>query len=189
LSINSIQFGILGDIPLPQIGGIMAAEDVNHSISRRRFLKVSGAVGAALGAGGMGLFGYQAGRDPSTYTGWETFEGADQSFDRKKYEVDSPTYQKVGKANRIDARNEVVFSRMSYLFRNYNDEQGVEGLPDHLHHAGCGDGRVSRHRASLVPLFVSHSGCRPLSRRSPFDFFQTKWYHLTLLQPREANSS
>jgi len=80
----------------------------------------------------MGLFGYQAGRDPSTYTGWQTFEGADQSFNRKRFEVDAPTYEKVGETRRIDARNEVVFSRMSHLFRNYKDETGVGGLPDHL---------------------------------------------------------
>jgi reductive dehalogenase len=109
----------------------MAADDANQGISRRRFLKVSGAVGAALGTAGMGLFGYQAGRDPSTYTGWQTFEGADQSFDRKKFEVDSPTYEKVGETRRIDARSEVVFSRMSHVFR-YDDEKGVEGLPDYL---------------------------------------------------------
>jgi reductive dehalogenase len=109
----------------------MAEDEERQSLSRRQFLKISGAAGAALGTGCMGLFGYQAGKDPSTYTGWETFEGAGQFFDRKPYEVDSPTYEKVGESGRIDARSEVVFSRISHVFR-YDDEKGVGGLPDYL---------------------------------------------------------
>jgi reductive dehalogenase len=112
-------------------GGTMAKEEKSLTLSRRKFLKATGAVGAALGTGGMGLFGVQAGKDPSTYTGWKTFEGADQTFNRKKFEVDSPTYEKVGESKRIDARSEVVFSRMSHAYR-YDDEKDLAGLPDYM---------------------------------------------------------
>ncbi len=110
----------------------MSKDDNNHNLSRRQFLKVSGAAGAVLGAGSLGLFGYAAGKDPATYTGWQTNEGNGQFFDRTRFEVDSPTYEKVGQTRRIDARNEVVFSRMSYLYRSYNEEIGVKSLPEHL---------------------------------------------------------
>jgi len=45
-------------------------------INRRQFLKATGAASAALGSVGLGFFGYEAGRDPESYTGWETREGA-----------------------------------------------------------------------------------------------------------------
>jgi anaerobic selenocysteine-containing dehydrogenase len=46
-------------------------------LSRRQFLKASGAASAVLGSAGLGFYGYEAGRDPSSYTGWKTFEGGD----------------------------------------------------------------------------------------------------------------
>jgi reductive dehalogenase len=110
----------------------MAKTDDTPSFSRRKFLKAAGAAGAALGTGSLGFYGYQAGRDPSTYTGWKTFEGADQNFNRRRFEVDSPTYEIVGETRRIDARTEVIFSRTPTLMRSWNDEKGVDGLPDYL---------------------------------------------------------
>ncbi|UCH82568.1 MAG: reductive dehalogenase [Candidatus Latescibacterota bacterium] len=110
----------------------MPTDDAKQQVSRRQFLKFSGAAGAALGVGSMGLFGYQAGKDPSSYTGWKSFEGGDQTFDRARFETNSPTYEKVGDTSRIDARTEVVFSRMGYIFRSYKDETGIEGLPQHV---------------------------------------------------------
>ncbi|MBU8923324.1 MAG: twin-arginine translocation signal domain-containing protein, partial [Bacteroidales bacterium] len=54
-------------------------------ISRRNFLKISGSVAAIAGGGGLGLFGYAAGKDPDSYTGCESFQGAAQDFNRKRY--------------------------------------------------------------------------------------------------------
>ena len=100
--------------------------------SRRQFLKLSGAAGALAGVGGLGLYGYQAGKDPSSYTGWKTFEGGDQYFNRNRFAVDKPTYDKVGPTRRIDARTEVIFSRSPTLMRNWDENKGLESLPDYL---------------------------------------------------------
>ncbi len=81
------------------------------NVNRRKFLKVGGAAGAAVGGVGMGLFGYAAGQDPDSYLGWETWEGADQFFNRKRYEVADPTYVRAGTPRRIDARVEQIFER------------------------------------------------------------------------------
>jgi reductive dehalogenase len=101
-------------------------------INRRQFLKASGAASAALGGAGLGFFGYEAGKDPDTYTGWKNAEGGFQTFNREKWAVDHPTYKKIGPTRRVDARSEVVFSRVGGLFRNWNKEKGIEGLPDFL---------------------------------------------------------
>jgi reductive dehalogenase len=95
---------------------------------RRKFFKISGAISALLGSSGLGLFGYQAGRDPQSYTGWQTFEGADQTFDRKAWEVVQPTYRKVGSTSRPDARTEVIFNRRGAFNRQWNDNAGPSGL-------------------------------------------------------------
>ena len=101
-------------------------------MDRRKFLKASGAAGAVVGGVGLGFFGYEAGRDPDSYTGWKNREGGYQTFDREKWSVQSPTYKKVGDSRRVDVRTEVVFSRLGPLFRNWNDEKGVDGLPEYL---------------------------------------------------------
>ena len=53
-------------------------------VSRRQFLKASGATSAVLGGAGVGLFGYAAGTDPNSYLGWQTHEGVNQYFDRRQ---------------------------------------------------------------------------------------------------------
>lgn len=100
----------------------------NPGFSRRQFLKISGATGAVLGGTGLGFFGYQAGRDPHAYTGCETFQGAAQTFDRGRFFVDYPTYEKTGPTSRTDARTEVIFSRFSALMHQWNEEKGLESL-------------------------------------------------------------
>ena len=88
-----------------------------RSIARRTFLKVAGATSAVLGVSGLGLHGYQAGKDPMTYTGCEGLQGVAQSFNRKRFAVDEPPYEKVGPTSRPDGRTEVIFSRMGVIER------------------------------------------------------------------------
>jgi reductive dehalogenase len=101
-------------------------------ISRRKFLKASGAASAVVGGAGLGFFGYEAGKDPRSYRGWENWEGVNQVFNRKKYEVDQPTYEKVGATSRSDARTEVIFYRRGSFMRQYRKETGVEGMEPHM---------------------------------------------------------
>jgi len=101
-------------------------------MKRRQFLKASGTASAVLGTAGLGFFGYQSGRDPESYTGWETHEGAQQTFNRKRHSVDRPHYEVVGPTSRPDARTEVIFYRRGDFMRNWKDEQGLDGLPQHL---------------------------------------------------------
>ncbi len=100
------------------------------NLNRRQFLKAGGATGAAIGGAGLGLFGYAAGKDPNTYLGWQTYEGVNQYFNRKRYEVDEPTYVQVGPASRPDARVEQIFERRGRFMMQYRRgrQQGLEGL-------------------------------------------------------------
>jgi reductive dehalogenase len=109
----------------------MTKEDTNKDVSRRQFLKASGATGAVVGGAGLGLFGYSAGKDPNTYLGWQTYEGVNQSFDRSKWEVDQPHYERVGPTSRVDARTENIFNRRSRFRRQYRTS-GVDGFDDLL---------------------------------------------------------
>ncbi len=99
-----------------------------NNLNRRQFLKAAGAGSAVLGSAGLGFFGYQSGRDPETYTGWETYEGAQQTFNRKRWSVNEPTYKKVGPTTRADARTEVIFSRRPRFSSQWKDETGLDGL-------------------------------------------------------------
>lgn len=100
--------------------------------TRRQFLKTSGAASAVLGSTGLGFYGYQAGKDPYSYRGWENWEGVNQSFNRKKYAVDKPHYQKVGPTSRADSRTEVIFYRRGSFMRQWREESGLEGMEPYL---------------------------------------------------------
>ncbi len=101
-------------------------------LDRRDFLKISGAAGAVLGTIGIGIFGYESGKDPLTYTGCEGLQGIAQNFNRGRFTIDGPPHERVGPTERADARSEVIFSRFSRLMRQWNDEKGIEGLDDVL---------------------------------------------------------
>ncbi|MBA7704988.1 hypothetical protein ES703_113811 [subsurface metagenome] len=96
--------------------------------NRRTFLKATGAASAGIGLSGLGLYGYQAGKDPMTYTGCEGFQGAAQSFNRKRFAVDKPHYEKVGPTSRADGRTEVVFSRVGAAMTAARSGTKIENL-------------------------------------------------------------
>jgi epoxyqueuosine reductase len=88
-------------------------------MDRRNFLKTAGLASGAAGAAGLGAFGYAAGTDPNSYLGWQNEEGASLVFNRKRYEVDTPTYLKVGEASRPDARVLQIFERRGRFMREF----------------------------------------------------------------------
>lgn len=110
----------------------MKSTKIGEKFNRRQFLKASGVASAALGGVGLGFFGYEAGRDFGTYTGLETLEGAHQTFNRKRWQVNHPHYKKVGPTSRPDARTEVIFYRRGMFMRQWKDETGLEGLDGYL---------------------------------------------------------
>ena len=110
----------------------MSQSKKNTALNRRQFLKAGGAAGAVIGSTGLGFFGYQAGKDPETYTGWETYEGAHQTFPRKRFQIKSSPHEKVGPTRRPDARTEVIFQRRPLFMRQWSEEKGIEGLDDYL---------------------------------------------------------
>ncbi|MBT7085736.1 MAG: reductive dehalogenase [Desulfobacterales bacterium] len=99
-----------------------------RKLSRRQFLKASGAASAVMGSAGLGVFGYQAGKDSFSYTGCESFQGQAENFNRQRFAADHATYEKVGVASRVDARTEVIFSRVSSLMRQWDEEKGLDSL-------------------------------------------------------------
>ncbi len=105
-------------------GGGERPEDAG--INRRDFLKAAGLASGAAGAGGLGAFGYAAGQDPSSYLGMQNEEGASLVFNRKRYEVDRPTYEVVGSTSRPDARVLQIFERRSRFMREYFQLRGGE---------------------------------------------------------------
>lgn len=100
----------------------------SFQFDRRQFLKAAGVASAAIGTAGLGFFGYEAGKDPQSYTGCEGFQGAAQDFNRARFSVDVPPYEKIGQTRRVDARVEVIFSRTSRLMQQWNSEKGLNGL-------------------------------------------------------------
>ena len=88
-------------------------------LNRRQFLKAAGAASAVAGGAGLGFSGYAAGKDPNTYLGWQNEAGASQTFNHKRYEVDTPTYEVVGPTSRPDARVENIFARRGRFMRQY----------------------------------------------------------------------
>ena len=68
-----------------------------NEVSRREFLKASGIASAVASLAGTAAWAYSTGKDYDTYTGWEdVFEGGAQFFNRKPFEVDTPTYDVPG---------------------------------------------------------------------------------------------
>jgi len=93
----------------------MSNKKTTEQLNRRKFLKVAGAASAAAGGLGIGIWSVESGKDPMTHTGEESYQGAAQYFNRKKFEVAVPPYEKIGPARRVDARTEVIFSRIGRL--------------------------------------------------------------------------
>ncbi len=100
-------------------------------MDRRQFLKATAVGSATVGGAGLFSFGVRAGRDPDAYTGMKNREGGYQTFDREKWAVSTPTYERAGPTSRVDARTEVIFARMGYL-RMYDEGKGLDSFPDHV---------------------------------------------------------
>jgi reductive dehalogenase len=99
-------------------------------IPRRTLIKAAGATSAVLGLSGLGVSGYQAGKAPNSYTGCESFQGSAQSFDRKRFAVDKPHYEKVGPTSRPDGRTEVLFSRLGVAMSAARSDKKIEDLDE-----------------------------------------------------------
>lgn len=86
-------------------------------MSRREFIKASGAVAAGLQIGAVAGAGLAAGKDPSTHTGWEHLGEHTQFVNRKPLEIDYLPYEKVGEALRPE-NVESAFGRNRYISLN-----------------------------------------------------------------------
>ena len=91
----------------------MSKPETKQKSTRRQFLKATGLAGAVLGGGGLGVFGYAAGKDFASYTGCANLEGAHQ-IDRTKWELKEHPYKPVGPTDRPDPRVEFIFDRGMY---------------------------------------------------------------------------
>lgn len=111
-----------------------------RGISRREFLKLAGVAGAALQVGGMAGAGLAAGADLDSYAGWQSFEGKDQTFDRVRFAINGPAYEKIGTTRRPSRLFDYVFGRAA-AFREiilgaagkppvWKPADGVDALPE-----------------------------------------------------------
>ncbi len=64
-------------------------------VSRRDFLKISGAVAAGVQVGAVAGTGLSAGKDPATHTGWQHLGDNTQFVDRKPLEIKGQPYEVV----------------------------------------------------------------------------------------------
>jgi len=116
-------------------------EQQQGGVSRREMLKMCGVAGAAFQVGGAAGAGFAAGRDPASFTGWESFQGTTQFFDRESHALDGPAYERVGPTRRPAKHTEYVFGRagrFAYALRGrggqpgWKPEDGVDALPEEL---------------------------------------------------------
>ena len=106
------------------------------SISRREFLKTSGLVAAALQVAGIAGAALAAGKDKDSYTGYESWEGEQQTFNRKAYEMDGAPYRAVKETVRPGRFTDLVFMRAGIFaeaFANgWTKEDGLDAFPPFL---------------------------------------------------------
>jgi epoxyqueuosine reductase len=97
-------------------------------INRRHFLKAGTATGAVLGGAGLGFFGFESGRNPSSRIGWLDYQDDLFRFNRQRFAVQHPHYKIVGKTRRVDARTEVIFERFYQLMTLWNEKIDIRSL-------------------------------------------------------------
>ena len=105
-------------------------QDKPRGVSRRSFLKASGAASAVAGVSGLGVWGYRHAQGPATFSGCEGFQGAAQCFDRDRFSVSEPHYEVVGPTSRANGRTEVIFSRMGALGRAVRQGRALEQMDE-----------------------------------------------------------
>lgn len=102
------------------------ADQTKQGVSRRDFLKIGGLAAVALQVAGAAGAGLAAGKDYTSYTGWESFEGATQFVDRNKLEMKGPPYVKVGQTRRPSKQTEYIFGRARWFAKKWH---GTEDQP------------------------------------------------------------
>jgi reductive dehalogenase len=107
-------------------------------VTRRDFLKIGGAVAAAAQVGAVAGAGLAAGRDPSTWTGWQHLGDNTQFVDRKPLEIDELPYEIVGQTRRPTAV-ESVFDRGSLIMRDMMSRRGGRMRPPEKPPEAVGD--------------------------------------------------
>jgi hypothetical protein len=110
--------------------------EIKSKLSRRDFLKTSGLIAAAIQVAGVGGAAYAAGKDKDSYTGYESWEGEQQTFNRKRFEIDEVPYKQVGEAVRPGRYTDLIFMRdgifMGALAEGWTMEDGIDALPPML---------------------------------------------------------
>lgn len=111
-------------------------EKTKSGLSRRDFLKTGGLVAAAIQVSGIAGAALAAGKDKDSYTGYESWEGEQQTFNRKKYELDEVPYKKTGEVRRPGRYTDLVFIRAGIfgqaLAEGWTKEDGVDALGEPL---------------------------------------------------------
>jgi len=114
----------------------MAETIGSTGFSRRSFLKMGGLASAALTVVGTGGAAYHAGKDKKSYTGYESFEGEQQTYDRKRFEIEGPAYSPVSKVKRPGSFTDLVFTRV-HIFgmkqqAGWTKADGIDALGEPL---------------------------------------------------------
>ncbi len=100
------------------------SDEQKSSVSRRNFLKIAGLAGAGAQAGGLIAAGVATGKDPESYTGWESFNPSTQFFNREPFEFDGPAHLPVGEVRRPSHLTDFVFGRVRTFQRAFMENPG-----------------------------------------------------------------
>ncbi|MCK5056881.1 MAG: reductive dehalogenase [Candidatus Aminicenantes bacterium] len=86
-------------------------------VSRRNFLKISGAAAAGVQIGAVAGLGLAAGKDPATHTGWQHLGDNTQFVDRQSLQMKGLPYQEVGPVRRPE-EVESPFGRQRLMMKS-----------------------------------------------------------------------
>jgi len=144
-------------------------------VSRREFLKYSGAVAAGVQIGAVAGAGISAGKDPSTLNGWQHLGDNTQFVNRKPLEIDGLPYEIVGKTLRCE-EVESAFGRQGLMMqsmmgngrgagprRRETPPEGVVDIPPETQRPQARSGAQERRTGSGGPMGMQYP---PMARFS-----------------------
>ena len=159
-----------------------------ENLSRRDFFKLTGAGAVAAGLAGSAIAGHANGKDPMTYSGWET-QTVGERFNRKPFERDTPPYRVLGRTRAVEYLSPTQNRRGEAALRPHFN------VPDGMTVANYLRPRVDMNNLAAAPLTLIDHPTRGAELRNFYqrlkdedgiDVWPEDLYHLLEILPRSA---
>ncbi len=118
----------------------MSQEDIENvmlqsGVSRRNLLKYSGAAAAALSVAGSAVTGFKLARTGDAYSGWESYLGETQFFNREPFRAETAAMMTpVAEVTRPDWTDQLLERWITVLMlvrsKKWNPSMGLEAMPN-----------------------------------------------------------